>query len=203
VAIKLAYDAAYAILNQDFSNPTAITVIAAAISVISKEWLFRWTKAVGIKHDSRAILANAWHHRSDALSSVAVLVGLVFIQISPNLAMLDSIASLIVSVLIVKVGWDILIQGYKRIIDTAPPASYVQEIREMMRQYPGLKNPHKLRMRYIGNGIHMEVHIEVDPEMTVKEGHDIAAGIKHKILKHDSRVIDVTVHIEPEGESSR
>ncbi|MCP4582952.1 MAG: cation transporter [candidate division Zixibacteria bacterium] len=202
VAFKLAYDAAFAIINQEYSHPTAITIIAAAISVVSKEWLFRWTKAVGIKHDSRAILANAWHHRSDALSSVAVLAGLVFIQISPELAVLDSIASLIVSVLIVKVGWDILLEGYKRIIDTAPPPSYVEEINKIIEKYPGATNPHKLRMRYIGNAIHMEVHIEVAPDMTVKEGHDIAAGIKHKILKHDNRVLDVTVHIEPEGEAA-
>ncbi len=202
VAIKLAFDGAHAILHREFSHPTAITIIAAAISVVSKEWLYHWTKAVAIKNDSRAILANAWHHRSDALSSVAVLISLIFIQISPELAVMDAIASLVVSVLIVKVGWDILIEGYKRIIDTAPPASYIQEINELMEHYPGVKNPHKLKMRYIGNAIHMEVHIEVDPNMTVKDGHEIAAGIKHKILEHDKRVIDVTVHIEPEGESS-
>jgi len=201
VAIKLAFDAAHAILHQEFSHPTAITIVAAAISVVSKEWLYHWTKAVAIKNDSRAILANAWHHRSDALSSVAVLISLIFIQISPDLAVMDAIASLIVSVLIVKVGWDILLEGYKRIIDTAPPPSYVQEINKIIEQYPGVKNPHKLRMRYIGNAIHMEVHIEVDPNMTVKEGHNIASGIKHKIFKHDSRVLDVTVHIEPEEEN--
>ncbi len=75
----------------------------------------------------------------------------------------------------------------------------MEGINKIIEKYPGATNPHKLRMRYIGNAIHMEVHIEVKPDMTVKEGHEIAAGIKYKILKHDNRVLDVTVHIEPEG----
>ncbi len=111
---------------------------------------------------------------------------------------MDAIASLVVSILILKVGWNILSEGYKRIIDTAPPLSYVDKMLELIRGYPGVKNPHSLKMRYIGSEIHMEVHIEVDPNIPVKKGHDIAAGIKHLIKTHDRHVMDVMVHVEPE-----
>lgn len=202
VAIDLAYGAIVEIRHQSYGHPKAITIVAAVISILSKEWLFRWNKAVAIRVDSRAIMANAWHHRSDAYSSVAVFIGLVAVQISSKLAFMDAAASLVVSVLIIKVGWTILLGGYNRIIDTAPPASYIEQIDAIIAEFPGVLDYHKLRMRYIGSAIHMEVHIKVDPNISVKEGHKIAAGLKHKILEYDSRVLDVTVHVEPLGESS-
>lgn len=199
VAVKIAYDSGAAIVLHKTSHPTPVTLIAALISIISKEWLYRWTRAIAIKLDNRAILANAWHHRSDAMSSVAVLVGLIFTQISAGLAVMDAVASLLVSLLILKVGGKIMLEGYRRIIDTAPPDGYVDKTERLIREYPGVIDSHKLKMRYIGNGIHMEVHIEVDPHMTVEQGHEIAAGIKHKILDGDSHVIDVIVHVEPQS----
>lgn len=199
VAVKLAYDSGAAIWFNEVKHPTSITLIAAIISVISKEILFQWTKRVGEKTNSRIIIANAWHHRSDAYSSVAVLIGLVFTQISPRFAFMDIVASLVVSLLIFKVGGGIVLEGYRKIIDTAPPANYVDKTLVLISEYPGVKNPHNLKMRYIGNAIHMEVHIEVDPDMSVREGHEIAAGIKHLIKDKDKRVVDVTVHIEPES----
>ncbi len=203
VALKLAYDSATAIFLQDYKLPQPITIVAAAISILAKELLYRWTKNVADKSGNRALLANAWHHRSDALSSIAVLIGLVAVQISPDLAFLDAAASLVVATLIIKVGWEILHEGFKRIIDTAPPTTYIEEIYGLIREYPKVMNPHKLKMRYVGNSIHMEVHIEVASDMTVSEGHEIAAGVKHMILEYDKRVMDVTVHVEPEGESKK
>lgn len=203
VAIKIAYDSATAIWLHQYSFPKPVTIIAAIISIASKELLYRWTKNIADKTDNRALLANAWHHRSDALSSIAVLIGLVAVQISPDLVFMDAAASLIVSALIIKVGWEIFHEGFKRIIDTAPPSKYVEDIYRIINEYPKVKNPHKLKMRYVGNAIHMEVHIEVDPEMPVREGHEIAAGVKHRILAFDKRVLDVTVHIEPEGEAEK
>lgn len=197
VALKLTYDSIAAIWLKDFKHPTAITLIAAMISILSKEWLYRWTKNVALSDNNRVILANAWHHRTDAFSSVAVLIGLIFTQISSDFIIADAIASLLVSVLIFKVGIEIAINGYKRIIDTAPPTSYVDEIMDMIREFKGVKNPHSMKMRYIGSAIHMEVHIEVDPNISVRDGHDIAAGIKHMIKKHDKQVMDVIIHIEP------
>jgi len=197
VAIKIAYDSGAAILLKKISQPTAITMVAALVSILSKEWLYRWTRAVAMRQDNRAILANAWEHRSDAFASVAVLIGLIFTQISAGLAIMDAVASLVVSLFILKIGWKIMLDGYKRIIDTAPPGGYVDRTERLIRDYPGVLNSHKLKMRYIGNSIHMEVHIEVDPNMTVEQGHEIAAGIKHKIRDDDNRVIDVIVHVEP------
>ena len=202
VAIKLTYDAVMAIWLNKISRPTSITIIAALISILTKEWMFRWTRKVGRKYDSRIIMANAWHHRSDAFSSIAVLVGLIFTQISPRLLIMDTIAGLIVSALIFKVGWGIAIEGYKKIIDTAPPSGYVEKMLDLIRNYPGVQNPHNIKMRYIGNAIHIEVHIEVDPDISVKEGHDIAAGVKYMIKDNDKQVIDVIVHVEP-GEKGK
>jgi len=199
VAVKLAYDAVTAIWLKEFRQPAAITIIAALISILSKEWLYRWTKAVAKKEGNSVILANAWHHRSDAYSSVAVLMGLVFTQISPRLIVMDTIAGLLVSILILKVGVGITVKGYNKIIDTAPPPSYVNKILDLIRQTEGAKNPHGLKMRYIGDAIHMEVHIEVKPDISVKRGHEIAASIKYMIKNHDNRVIDVIIHVEPEN----
>lgn len=197
VAAKIAYDSGSALWLKKVVRPTSITIIAAIISIISKESLYRWTVKVGLKVESQMIIANAWHHRSDAYSSVAVLIGLVFTRISTGLTFMDTVASIVVSLMILKVGWGIANQGFKRIIDTAPPRSYIEETVRLIRKYPGVKNPHSLKMRYIGNAVHMEVHIEVDPGISVKQGHDIAAGVKRLIKKHHKNVLDVIVHVEP------
>jgi cation diffusion facilitator family transporter len=131
------------------------------------------------------------------------LVGLAFTRLSPTLSVADSIAGLLVSLLILKVGWSIAREGYKKIIDTAPPPDYVNEMLELIKNHAEVANPHNLKMRYIGNAIHMEVHIEVAPDISVKKGHDIAAEIKHMILDHDSKVIDVIIHVEPQGRSGK
>jgi len=199
IAAKMAFDAVTAIWLGEVKRPQAFTVGAAAVTILAKEWLFHWTRKVGKTFDSRVILAKAWDHRSDVFAASAVMAGLVFSQISAQLVIMDAVASVLVSILILRVGWGITREGFMRIIDTAPPASYVGEIRQTILDYPGVRNSHKLKMRYIGNAIHMEVHIHVDPNITVEEGHRIASGIKHTIKGRDRRVIDVIVHVEPEG----
>jgi cation diffusion facilitator family transporter len=197
VAVKLAYDSGVALWFKKIVRPKSITIVAAIVSIISKELLYRWTKNVGQRVRSGVIIANAWHHRTDAYSSIAVLVGLVFTRISSTLVFMDAVASLVVSILILKVAWGIVSGAFKRIIDTAPPIDYIEETLKLIRSYPGVKNPHNLKMRYIGYAIHMEVHIEVDPDISVKQGHDIAAGVKYMIKNHHKNVMDVIVHVEP------
>jgi len=197
VAVKLAYDSGSALWFKKIVRPTSITLIAAIVSIISKELLYRWTKKVGQRLKSGVIIANAWHHRTDAYSSIAVLVGLVFTRISSALVFMDAVVSLVVSVMILKIAWGITSGGFKRIIDTAPPSNYIEETLELIRSYPGVKNPHNLKMRYVGNAIYMEVHIEVEPDISVKQGHNIAGGVKHMIKNHHKNVIDVIVHVEP------
>lgn len=197
VAVKLAYDSGAALWFKKIVRPKSITIVAAIVSVISKELLYRWTKKVGQRLKSGVIIANAWHHRTDAYSSIAVLVGLVFTRISSALVFMDALASLVVSVMILKVALGIASGGFKRIIDTAPPTHYIEETMKLISNYPGVKNPHKLKMRYIGDAIYIEVHIEVEPDISVKQGHDIAAGVKHMIKNHHKNVIDVIVHVEP------
>ena len=176
VAIKLAYDAAHAILHQEFSKPTAITVIAAAISVISKEWLFRWTKAVGIKHDSRAILANAWHHRSDALSSIAVVIGFVSLKLGFDYG--DQVAAIAVGLMIILVASHVIGNCLRELTEGAVDSGTIEHIKSVINNNAQIKHWHKLRTRTVGREVFLDLHILVDPALSIAAAHEISENLE-------------------------
>jgi cation diffusion facilitator family transporter len=196
-AVKVGLDAALAIYSGELAAPERFTIIIAALSVVSKEALYQATAKIGRKLGSEAMVANAWHHRSDAWSSGVTLIGVTLAALVPRLRVLDSYAALLVSFFILKVAVDILVGAIKKIIDTSPSEELLSGAKEEIRSVPGVKNCHDLTGRYYGNMIFMEVHIEVDPDLTVLESHSIANEARERVRSRFEEVSNLLVHIDP------
>jgi len=178
--------------------PLFIALFGPLLSIFAKELLFRRTRVVGQRIHSSALIANAWHHRSDALSSIPALVAVAAASANPKWAFLDSVGALIVSILILKVAWDIASPALSELMDHGASKEDLREITELVQSIPGVSSIHRLRTRRVGSGWFVDLHAEVDPEMTVRKSHDIATMIQHKLLEEGPSVADVTVHIEPD-----
>ncbi|MDD3626379.1 MAG: cation diffusion facilitator family transporter [bacterium] len=200
VAVKLGFNSFEKTLEKDIPVPEMYTIILAFISVVFKEYLYQITKKVADSSGSDSILANAWHHRSDALTSIAVLTGLVLSIFVPGLIKVDAFMGMSISVFIVYIGIKIGIKASKKLSDIAPSKEYIEKVRAFIEEIAGVDNCHLLRMRYLGEKIYIECHIEVDPRLTVEEGHNIATEIKANLLKWDNKIAEVMIHIEPKGD---
>lgn len=196
VACGLTYNAVTGLKNP-YNHPGWIAVLAAAVSLISKEVLYRWTERIGRKLKSRALVANAWHHRSDAISSIPAALAAAGAAVSPSLWFLDNIGAVVVSVFIVKASWDIADPCIREIIDTGAPEKDLIRIKSIALDTPGVQSIHAVRSRYIGSLLQIDLHVQVDPEMSVREGHAIASSVTNNILTERSDVADVMVHLEP------
>ena len=195
--LVLIYSAIIKIHSQQYSVPEWSAFIVAIISIIAKEALYRWTynKADNLK--CNALKANAWHHRSDAFSSVPVAIAIGFAKYDKTWAVLDPIASVAVSFFILKASYDIAWPALLELSDSGVNEDKVKLIQVLVSSVEGVKSLHQLRTRFQGNGIYVDLHIQVDPNITVREGHSIAGRVKHLLLKEDSQIIDVLVHLEP------
>jgi cation diffusion facilitator family transporter len=196
-AVKIGLDAALAIHRGELTAPERFTIIIAALSIVSKEALFQATFRIGKRLKSESLIANAWHHRSDAWSSVVTLAGISLAVYVPSLKVLDSYAALLVSFFILKIAIDILLSAIKKIIDTSPSAGLMAEVEEEIRKEPGVLDCHDLTGRYYASMIAMEVHIEVDPGMTVKESHDIINRVVARVRTRFIEISTLLVHIDP------
>ena len=196
-ALRIGIDAALAIYRGDIVIPHRLTIPIAAISVLSKEILYQATVRIGRRIKSEALVANAWHHRSDALSSVVTLVGITLAVYVPSLRVLDSYAALLVSFFIVKVALEISHGAVKKIVDTSPPYELLECISEEICKVTGVGQCHKLTGRYYADKIRMEVHVEVDPDLTVRESHEITDRISKRVRERFEEVSSILVHIEP------
>ena len=180
--------------------PLSFVFIAPLISIIVKEILFRRTRAVGRRIKSPAVIANAWHHRSDAISSIPPLVAVVAAAVNPKWAFLDPVGALIVGLLILKVAWEIAAPALAELTEKAAAPEETQEIEVLTLAVPGVHSIHRVRTRRLGAGIFVDLHVVVDGSLTVREGHDIANAIQTRLLIDGPSVTDVTVHIEPDRE---
>jgi cation diffusion facilitator family transporter len=144
------------------------------------------------------IVANAWHHRSDALSSVAVFIGVAGTQINPSWHILDSFAALLVSFFIVKVGLEILRDALREFTDTAPKPEIIRKIRQCALSVSGVIDTHDLRVRTSGGLYQMEIHIVVDGQLTVLEGHNIAKAVEGCLVEDVGNFGSITIHVDPE-----
>jgi len=197
VALLMAADALDTLQGPTPQNPSAAALAIAALSVVSKELLFRYTRQVSEKTGSRALLANAWHQRSDALSSMVVLVSLALLKIHPPLWVLDPLACIGISFVIVKVSFSVIYPAMRHIVDTAPEPEIVERIGAAATSHPSVEGVHKLRTRYLGRQIIADLHILVDPGLTVSQGHSIASEVEEAITGEIDNIYDVTVHVEP------
>jgi cation diffusion facilitator family transporter len=196
-ALYLGIDAALNIYRHTEYHPTKLALIGAGVSIALKEALYHYTVRVGRRIKSQLIIANAWHHRSDALSSVAVLLGVTGTLINPSWHILDSFAALLVSFFIVKVGLEILRNSLREFTDTAPPPEILDKISRCTRNVEGVLDMHDLRVRTSGGLYQMETHIVVDGQLTVVEGHKIAKAVESCLAEEIEDLDRVIVHVDP------
>ena len=202
VGVLLIYNAISKLHSQNFLVPEWSAFIIAIISIVTKEILYRWTKKKSEELESNALKANAWHHRSDAISSIPVAIAIGFTKYDSSWAMLDPIASIAVSVFILNAAYTIVWPSLCELSDSGASESKLKDIEKLVSSIEGIQSIHALRTRYQGNGLYVDLHIQVDPDITVKEGHDIAAKAKYLLLREGPGIKDVLVHVEP-GESRK
>jgi len=198
VAAFLAYDAGTNIYRHAHYHPNWLAVLGAAVSIIIKEVLYHYTVRAGRRIKSPVVVANAWHHRSDALSSVAVLIGVGAAQINPEWHILDAYAALVVALLIFSVGARIIWKAVKEVTDTAPPPEILENMRACARGVPGVIEEHDLKVRSSGGVYHLHIHITVKGDLNVREGHAIAKNVEKCLLSDIENVGEVIVHVDPE-----
>ncbi len=202
VATGIMIDAIGRLLHPEtLGHPSWLTLVVAFISIFSKEFLYHYTLRVAKQLRSNLLTANAWHHRTDAISSVVAFIGIA--GAIAGFGILDAIAAAGVSLMIAKVGWDIGWQSLQELIDTALDTERVATIRQTIMDIHDVKQLHSLRTRRMGGYAFMDVHVIVDSHISVSEGHQIGEIVKKKIKKEIDEVIDVTVHIDPEDDEEK
>ena len=178
--------------------PGKLAFWAAIVSIVLKEAVYRYTVIKARKLNSKAVEANAWHHRSDALSSVGTAVGIggaVFF--GARWTILDPIASVVVGAFIVKVAFDLLRNGIGDLMEQSLPEQVEEEILQLASSVQGVTTPHDLRTRRIGNHYAIELHILMDGSITLKEAHDKASEVEDLLRQHYGEETHVAVHVEP------
>lgn len=179
-------------------QPGMIAFLAALVSIALKEWTFRFTERVGKKTKSQAVIANAWHHRSDALSSVGTALGIGgAILLGSDWAVLDPIAALIVSVLIIRTALSLVRTASGELLEKSLPADVEKEIVDIAESEPGVSDVHNLCTRHIGSNIAIEMHLRMPGEITLSESHDHASSIERKLRQHFGEKTHISLHVEP------
>ncbi|WP_455212216.1 cation diffusion facilitator family transporter [Kaarinaea lacus] len=179
-------------------QPSLWTLLIAAASIASKEILYHYTIRVAKKVRSNMLRANAWHHRTDAISSVIVFIGIGGTLLGMDY--LDAVAAVGVALLIGKIGWDLCAQSIRELVDTALDPERVAKIEQTIQSVPGVNELHMLRTRQMGGNALVDVHIQVDPKLSVSEGHYISEKVRARLIKQVDEVTDVMVHIDPEDD---
>ena len=177
--------------------PEWIAAGAAAISIIVKEIIYRWTSKVSKQVKSAAMAANAWHHRLDAISSIPTLIAVTGAIVMPSWFFLDRTGAIIVSIFIVQAAIRILWPIFREVLDVAAPKEICKQIEVISLEHDAVQEVHKIRTRYIGMNLQADLHIIVAATTTVFDGHQISGAVKNRILRNIPAVVDVLIHIEP------
>jgi cation diffusion facilitator family transporter len=199
VAIGIGWDAAERLFSPDeLLQPEPMALIAAVASILVKEWLYWWTLGYARRVSSDMLRANAWHHRSDAISSVVVLIGVG--GTLAGLPYLDAIAAFIVAVMIAGIARELGWEAIQELVDTGLEEERLAEIKKTIEAVGGVRDIHMLRTRKHGGQASADVHVLVDPRVSVSEGHMIAALVESRLKEQIDEITDVTVHIDPEDD---
>lgn len=190
------------IVNQTFGTPTFLALAAAVVSIVVKEIMFRITYAAGKKIKSESIMADAWHHRSDAYSSIGTFIGILGAIIGGKLGIrflqyLDPIAGAVVACMIFKVAYDILKHAVKGLMDSSPEGEQLMKIWDAAAGIEGIVTVSDIKARYIGQRLFIDLEIGVDSERSVDEGHTLAAFARSRIIDSVPDAYEVMVHVEP------
>ena len=184
--------------GETLEMPGWLALWAALLSIVVKEVLYRYTIAKGKALDSPAVIANAWHHRSDALSSIGAAIGIGgAIVLGQRWAVLDPLASIVVGAMLVKVAWDLLKESTGELTDSSLPEETEKEIESIICSFPEVSEPHNLRTRRIGNRIAIEAHVRLDGAMSLEAAHEIVTHIERNIRERFGNATLVTIHMEP------
>jgi cation diffusion facilitator family transporter len=184
--------------GQVIESPTSIALIAAAFSIILKEWLFRYTIKIGKRINNQAVIANGWHHRSDAFSSLGTLLGIGgAMLLGGQWRILDPLAGVIVSFFIVKVAIELGLPSVKELLEAALPHETENEIIEIVHNTPGVKDSHRLKTRKIGNAYAIDIHVQLNRSISFVESHDIATNIENNLRERFGQQTQINIHTEP------
>ncbi|MGC8121888.1 cation diffusion facilitator family transporter [Marinobacter sp. VGCF2001] len=173
-------------------------LVAAAVSVAAKEWIYRYTRHVGMKIRSDLIIANAWHSRTDALSSVVVLVSTIGAML--GVVWLDAVAAVIIAAIIIHIGWKFTWDSVKELVDTGLSEEDTKLLKKIALDTDGVRNVHELRSRRMGHDILLDVHLVVRPEISVSEGHQIGMKVVSGMRDALDNILDINFHIDAEND---
>jgi cation diffusion facilitator family transporter len=180
--------------------PNVLSLAVATLSILINEWLYHYTKRIAKITRSKLLLANAWHQRSDAISSLVVLIGIGAVMLGYPMA--DGVAAVVVALMVAKIGLNLVFESIKELVDTSLPPALVEEIRTAIHEIDGVEGIHLLRTRQMGEDALIDAHIVVDPRITVSEGHMIGDIVRDDLIKRFDDVMDVLVHVDPEDDES-
>ena len=199
VAFGIGYDATRRMNEPDLLlAPGMLALAVAFVSVIAKELIYQYTRKAALKLRSNMLMANAWHSRSDAISSIVVVFGVGGAMM--GYSYLDAVAAIAVAVMIAKIGFDLVRASTKELIDTALEPEVVDAIRKEISKVDGVRALHMLRSRRSGADALVDLHVQVDPCISVSEGHQIGDTVRRRLMDRVDEVTDVTVHIDPEDD---
>ena len=189
---------ASAIMGNPLPQPGMIALAAALVSIALKEWAYRFTVKVGRKCESQAVIANAWHHRSDALSSIGTAVGIGgAILLGEKWAVLDPIAAVVVSVFIIRTAWQLTKKSAGELLEQSLPAEMEREIETIVAREPMASEVHHLRTRRIGSHIAIEMHLRMPGDISLYESHQHATNIEQELRKRFGASTHIGLHVEP------
>lgn len=188
----------HALCGEHFEQPGMVALAAAIASILLKEWAYRFTVRVGRRLQSEAVVANAWHHRSDALSSVGTMIGIGgAILLGPDWAVLDPLAAIVVSFFILKASYSIMMQAVRELTDASLPEQIENEIVDIADSEEGVCEVHNLRTRRIGNYFSIDMHVRMPGATTLFDAHSHATSIEHKLKDKFGANTYVNIHLEP------
>lgn len=200
VAAILAYEN-IEILFRDADTPLPEwpALVVAGFSILSKEWIFHYTRRAGERLRSNLLIANAWHSRTDAFSSVIVLIGVGGAML--GFTWLDAVAAVIVAAIVAKIGGSLVWDSLRELVDTGLTPEETQAMKEVIMSIEGVRGVHDLRSRHMGSDVFLDLHIRVDPSISVSEGHQIGEWATQKLLENFDSIRDLTYHIDVEDDA--
>jgi len=196
VSYELGAHAIRSLVSGEMSVPGLPALYVALASVVSKEWIFRWTRRVARAVKSPALEANAWHHRSDAISSIPVAIAVAVAYVWPSLAWVDAVGAILVALFILRVSWEIAHPALQELVD-AEIGDKSSEVAALARTVGGVAGVHKVRVRRYGGAFVADLHVHVKADLSVAEGHAIGHDVSSALLSSDLGVVDAIVHVEP------
>jgi len=199
IAGALAWESAQRILQSIYVVPGWPVLIVAGFAVLSKEWIYRYTLRVGKAVRSDLLIANAWHSRSDALSSVVVFIGASGAML--GFPWLDALAACAITFFIARIGWHLAWDNIKELVDTSMPVEKQRHLRKVAEGTEGVASVNAIKSRRMGSNFLLDIHLQVDPRVSVSEGHEIGVRAEHRILEAMPEIREVTFHIDAEDEA--